>query len=208
MVKPVVAGPLDRVADRHGEQRRAVLAGRRRRRPSTSSSVRQGRAASWIATNSQAGRTPLECPGDGVGPLGPALDDVEVQERDLVAVAAVEQLAILGRDRHDDLLDFAVREERVEGAEPDGAALELGVDLLLLAGRRTAWIARRRGGSRRTVPWLGLLNHRPCTMNALIVVPPECGVNARAEQESTSEPDSAGDVRPLARGCDLDLSVP
>ena len=84
---------------------------------------------------------PLECPGDRVGPLRAAVDHVEVQEGGLVVITPIEQLPILGRDRHDDLLDFSMSEERVQGAEPDGPALELGVDLLLLG------IAEPRGSS-------------------------------------------------------------
>ena len=131
MVNRSSPGPLDRVAHRGREQRRAVLAGGGE--DGRHQLLGQAGAGRVVDGHELAGRPdPLERPGDGVGPLGASLDHVEVEERDLVAIPPVEQLAILGRDRHDDLLDLAVGEERVEGAEPDGPALELGVDLLLL----------------------------------------------------------------------------
>ena len=75
---------------------------------------------------------PLERAGDRVGPFRTSVDDVEVQEGGLVVITSIEQLPILRRDRHDDLLDFSMSEEGIQGPEPDGPALELGVDLLLL----------------------------------------------------------------------------
>ena len=84
-----------------------------------------------MATNWQTGRTRSSA-GDRVGPFRTSVDDVEVQEGGLVVITSIEQLPILRRDRHDDLLDFSMSEEGIQGPEPDGPALELGVDLLLL----------------------------------------------------------------------------
>ncbi len=95
-------------------------------------SPRHGRAASWIATNSQSRVDRLECPGDRIGALGPALDHLDIHEGDAGSIAALEQLAILGRDRQDHLADVVAVDERLDRVEPDGPSVQLGVDLLLL----------------------------------------------------------------------------
>ncbi len=86
----------------------------------------------------------LERAGDGVGALGPAVDHLDVHERHAGAVAALEHLAILGGDRHDDLADVVAVDERLDRPQPDGSPIELGIDLLLLRVAKPRRLARGR----------------------------------------------------------------
>ena len=62
----------------------------------------------------------------------------------LAPVAAIEHLAILGGDRHDDLGDVVAIDKRLDRAQPDGPAIELGIDLLLLRVAEPRRLARGR----------------------------------------------------------------
>ena len=86
----------------------------------------------------------LERAGDGVGTLGPAVDHLDVHERHAGAVAALEHLAILGGDRHDDLGDVVAVDKRLDRPQPDGSPIELGIDLLLLRVAEPRRLARGR----------------------------------------------------------------
>ena len=94
----------------------------------------------------------LQGPGDRVEPLGPPLDDRDVQERDVGPIPPLEQLAVLGRDRH----DRPARRRRGPGTGRRRGARRPGRPARRrsssASGRRTASNGRRPAGSPRTGP--------------------------------------------------------
>ena len=94
--------------------------------------LKHGRAASCTAMYSQASLDDLERAGDRVAALCAAFDHLDVHESHVGPIAALEELAVLGGDRHDDLRDVVAIDERLDGTQPDRTPFQLGVDLLLL----------------------------------------------------------------------------
>ena len=95
MVSRSLGHPLDGLGDGDGRQGRAV-ARAAAKTASMISAPRHGRAASWIATNSQRGSTASSALATVSDRSAPALDHPDIHEGDAGAVAALEQLAILG----------------------------------------------------------------------------------------------------------------
>ena len=64
--------------------------------------------------------------------LGSTVDDLDVHEGHVRAIAPLEQFTVLGVDGQDRLGDVLTVEERLDGPEPDGTTLQFRVDLLVL----------------------------------------------------------------------------
>ena len=101
-MKRSIGDSLDRLGDRDGQQGRAVL--RAACEDGVDQRGAQARPGRVVDRDElAAGVDHLESPGDRVGALGAALDHLDVHERDAGPVAPLEQLAVLRRDRQDDL---------------------------------------------------------------------------------------------------------
>src|SRR5262245_6388661 len=70
--------------------------------------------------------------GDGVKSLGPAQDHLDVHEDDIGPVAALKQFLVIRGNDKENLDDVVAGNEQFGGAQPDGAAVEIGVRLFLL----------------------------------------------------------------------------
>ena len=98
----------------------------------------------------------LERPGDRVGPLRAAVDDLDVQEGDVrLGTGSSNSSRSSGRDDDDRLGDVVAVDERLDRPEPDGAAVELGEDLLLLRVAEPRRTPRGREDHGELIPSFG-----------------------------------------------------
>ncbi len=155
--QPLPTDPLDRLGDRDGQQRGAVLASGGE---DGVDEVRgQARPGGVVDRHELAtGVHHLQRLGDRVGPLGSALDHLDIHEGHAGAVSPLEQLAILPSDRQDHLADVIPVHERLDGPKPYGPPVELLVDFLLL---RVAESRRIPSGEKDHGEWIHRSDSQP-----------------------------------------------
>ena len=125
-----VVGAFDGVGDGCGEERCAMVAGGCENGVDLSGG--EAGAGGVVDGDEVAGiGDEFEGARDGVGAFGAAFDDLDIEEGDAGLVAAFEELAVFGGDDDEDVADVFAIDEGFGGAEPDCAAVELGVDLFL-----------------------------------------------------------------------------
>ncbi len=88
---------------------------------------------------------------DRIGAGFAAFDNLDVHERDTGAISPFKELAVLGRDRQDDLRDVIAVDERLGSPEPNGPADEIGVDFLLFGIAKSRRFASSRQNDRKLI---------------------------------------------------------